>query len=95
MTEVKSTHVYLPSGGFYSIRAVFDDCIGVLETPDGERLLDVSSNFTVVGDAKFAWHSQRLTALPTASFTVPLLVLFHVGRMLLVGFALFVLQFWD
>jgi hypothetical protein len=95
MTEVRSAFVSLPSVGFYSIRALFDDWIGVLETPDGERLFNVSSNFSVVGDAKFAWHSQPLTALPTASFTVPLLVLLHPGSMLLVGFALFVLPFWD
>jgi hypothetical protein len=67
----------------------------VLETPNGLRLFAVLSDFSVLGDAKFAWHSQRLTALPTASFTVPLLVLLHPGSILLVGFALFVLPSWD
>jgi hypothetical protein len=53
-TEVRSALVYLPSVGSYSILALFDDWMGVLETPDGVRLFDVLSNFSVVGDAKFA-----------------------------------------
>jgi hypothetical protein len=95
VTEVKSALIYLPSVGSYSMRALFDDWMGAVETPDRVRLFDVLWNFSVVGEAKFAWHPQARTGLPTASFTVPLLVLLHPGSMLLVGFAFFVLPFWD
>jgi hypothetical protein len=68
VSEVKSGVVSLPSVGSYSMRALLDGWTGVIETPDHVSSFAISSNFSFVSDAQFAWYPIA-TACPTCTFT--------------------------